>query len=129
MWKAVSLVAFVLPLSAAVSSSGSVLVGTDLSSGLCSCHRVDFVVTSIDFLVEPFCDPPFSQKFIVMKYGGVLVILVSFVSSVSSFLVAVRWYAVVGMPSLIQMRFFTVPIVVSLSVISRDIVPPVGVFT
>ena len=90
---------------------------------------MDFIATSIDFLAEPFCDPPFSQKFIVMKYGGVLVMLVSFVSSVSSFLVAVRWYAVVGMPSLIQMRFFTVPIVVSLSVISRDIVLPVGVFT
>ena len=99
------------------------------SSGLFSCHRVDFVTASIDFLVEPFCDPPFSQKFIVMKYGGVLVILVSFVSSVSSFLVAVSWYAVAGMPSLFQMRLFTVPIVVSLSVISRVIVPPVGVFT
>ena len=55
--------------------------------------------------------------------------LVSFVSSASIFLAAVRWYAFVGMPSLIQMRFFTIPIVVSLSVMSRDIVLPVGVFT
>ena len=98
-------------------------------SGLFSCHGVDFIASSIDSFAELFCDPPLSRKFIVMKYGGVLVTVVSIVSSISGFLVAVRWYAVAGMPSFIQMRFFTVPIVASLSVISSDIVLPVGVFT
>ena len=44
---------------------------------------------SINCFAELFFDPPLSRKFIVMKYGGVLEMVVSFVLSICSFLVAV----------------------------------------